>query len=238
MPTIHNLKISPEKLNVLRRIGTGDQRPANTQIQQMMNELLDEYLQSIPLHPIIVYKIHSISGVQSDRVYFDSDTYLTSESIAALYPRVKAVAVAICTIGADLENKVKELMGSGEQLRGFVLDGIGNAALDALAEETCHIIKAEATSLGYTSGSPLSPGMPGIAISEQQTLFKLARAKERDIALTSQNFMVPVKSLSMVICIGLKIPTWSKSEMCDRCNLHKTCRYKMRPDECKFDKIY
>jgi hypothetical protein len=226
MPVLRDLKIFPDRLNALRRTGLSG-RLNKTRIQQMTRDLVDEYLQTTLFHPILIYEFHNICSVKCSRIHFDSDTFLTSEPIASTYPGAKAIAVAICTIGSDLEKRVRQLVERGEQLRGFALDAIGNAALDALAEETCAIVKKEAASAGYTASSPLSPGMPGIALAEQPVLFKLARANEADVTLTPQGFMVPAKSLSMLFCIGKVMPTWSKPEMCERCNLQQSCRYRL-----------
>jgi len=40
-------------------------------------------------------------------------------------------------------------------------------------------------------------------------------------------FMVPRKSISMVIGIGPQMTTWTKAEACASCNLSKTCRYRI-----------
>jgi len=90
-------------------------------------------------------------------------------------------------------------------------------------------VRREALSRGYQASSPLSPGMPGFSISEQWQLFKLVPAEEIGVSLNPSGMMVPRKSTSMVIGVGMKMPTWTQAEVCDRCSLKRTCPYKVAP---------
>lgn len=47
------------------------------------------------------------------------------------------------------------------------------------------------------------------------------------VQLSSSGMMIPRKSFSMVIGFGAEMPTWTRAEACARCNLAKTCRYKV-----------
>ena len=127
-----------------------------------------------------------------------------------------------------LEEKVTEYFTRNDPLRAVILDGIGNTAVDSLAQETCQLIKQEAASRNYEASSPFSPGMTGWPISEQWHLFRLVPAEQIGVRLTSSAMMVPRKSISLVIGIGQDMPIWTQSEVCDRCNLKKTCHYRVR----------
>jgi hypothetical protein len=70
--------------------------------------------------------------------------------------------------------------------------------------------------------------MPGFSISQQWPMAQLAPIKEIGLQLTSSGMMNPQKSISMIIGFGKEMPTWSRSEACARCNLAKTCRYRVR----------
>jgi len=109
----------------------------------------------------------------------------------------------------------------------MLLDGIGSAAVDILAQESCHLIAHKAAELGLQAGSPVNPGMPGLPITEQQNILDLAHADKIDVSLTSSGIMVPRKSTSVVIAIGNNMDTWTQEEVCARCNLRETCLYTM-----------
>ena len=113
-------------------------------------------------------------------------------------------------------------------MQALILDGIGSAAVDSLAQEACHFINREASSHGHQASSPISPGMPGLPISEQWQLFQLVPAEQIGVHLTSSAMMVPRKSVSMIIGIGPDMPTWTQAEVCNRCGINKTCHYRVR----------
>jgi len=109
----------------------------------------------------------------------------------------------------------------------MLLDGIGSAATDTLAQEACKIIADEASSRGQQVSSPVNPGMPGLPLTEQWNLLELASASEIGVILTSSGIMVPRKSTSMVMGIGPQMKTWTRAEVCAHCSLRKTCPYRI-----------
>jgi hypothetical protein len=180
------------------------------------------------IKPAISYKIYQISYIHQDQIHLSNDVVLQSAFIASTLSTAREIAAVICTIGLELEQKATDYFRKNEPLRGFILDGIGSTAVDLLFKEACHIISCDASTRNYQASSPVSPGMPGLAISQQQLLFELAPAKEIGVHLTSLQIMVPRKSTSMVICLGPEMATWTKAEVCSRCNLKKTCQYRVR----------
>jgi hypothetical protein len=147
--------------------------------------------------------------------------------LSSLLPRAKEVAVVVCTIGPRLEEQVTDYTSRGELLRGTLLDGIGSAAVDLLTEEACGFVAGEVASHGYETSSPISPGMPGLPITKQRQLLKLALAKKIGVSLTSGGIMIPRKSVSMIIGIGPKMTKWTRTEVCNRCHLKETCPYRI-----------
>ena len=151
--------------------------------------------------------------------------------LPSTFPEAKELAVVVCTIGPRLEKQVVDYSKDGETLRAMLLDSIGSAAIDVLAQEACKFITGKASSRGYQVSSPINPGMPGLPITAQWQLLKMVPAREIGVSLTSSGIMVPQKSTSMLIGLGPKMPTWTQAEVCARCNLKKTCLYKIRTRE-------
>ncbi len=227
MPIIHNIPLNLDIEHVLRHQGMSQRSRRQPQIMAMVHEFLSTESYLPLLEPAIAYKLHSITDRSPDYVYLSDDKVLHGRLIPSVLPSAKELALILCTIGPKLEKEVAELFEQNEPLRGTLLDGIGSAAMDSLAEEACQIIQKEASSRGYQASSPLNPGMPGLPISEQQHLFELVPAEEIGVHLTPLQIMIPRKSVSMVIGIGQEMSTWTRAEACGRCNLNKTCRYKI-----------
>ena len=165
--------------------------------------------------------------MRQGRAYLSENKSLLSPFLISTLPSAKELAVIVCTIGPKLEEKAAQFFRHDEPLRALLLDGIGSAAVDSLSEEACRILAQKAATRGYQTSSPISPGMFGLPISEQQHLFELLPAEEIGVCLTSAQIMVPCKSVSMVIGIGPKMATWTKAEVCRHCKLKKNCRHKV-----------
>ena len=225
MPVIDNIALTMGIEQVLRRQGIQDCLKLQPHLMVLLRELLSTANEL--LEPAIAYESHTITEVRHDRLCLEDGTVLCSSLLSSVVAQAQELGVMVGTIGPHLEEKVAAYFGSNEPLRGLLLDGIGSAAVDCLAQEACQFMNREALSRGYNASSPLSPGMPGWPISEQQHLFRLVPTEQIGVRLTSSAMMVPLKSISMVIGIGPDMPTWKQAEVCDRCSLKGTCRHKV-----------
>jgi hypothetical protein len=192
-----------------------------------MLELIASAKNAHLLEPAIAYEIHRITEKDRRHLSLEGNIIVGGSLLSCLLPDAKELVGVVCTIGPKLEKQVTEYFSRDEPLRGALLDGIGSAAVDSLTEEVCKLITAEASSRGYQASSPIAPGMPGLPIAEQRELFRMVPAREIGVSLRSSGIMVPRKSASMLIGIGPQVKTWTRAEVCARCNLRKTCLYRI-----------
>jgi len=227
MPVIRDIPLSLKTREILRREGFRGYSKIRPQIKSLILELLTGVKESHLLEPAIAYEIYKITEVNQGHVSLEDKLAIAGPLLPSLLPEAKELAIVVGTIGPKLEKKVTDYTNRNEPLRGMLLDGIGSAAVDSLTEEACKFITGEAQSRGYQASSPISPGMPGLPITEQWQLFKMVPVKEIGVSLTSSGVMVPRKSASMVIGIGPKMKTWTRAEVCAHCRLRKTCPYRI-----------
>ncbi len=226
MPVITNINLSLKLNQVLRRQGIANKPGPPPQVKSLIRELLSAVRNDHLLKPSIAYDIYSIIDIGEGGVHLEGNFALHGSIFLRVLPQAKQLGVAVGTIGAELEMRVTEDFNRKQSLRGTLLDGIGSAAVDRLSEEVCRLMRDEASSRGYQSSSPVNPGMPGFPVSEQGQLLALVPAEEIGVRLTSSGMMVPRKSISVVIGLGLQMPTWTQAEVCARCHLSKTCPYR------------
>lgn len=166
------------------------------------------------------YKIHSLTH---ERLSLGDKRVLSGRLIVEHLAPCREVAVILCTIGGQLEEVVSQLILE-DPLRGLALDGMGNAAIEVLANNVCHQLEAQAQKAGYSTTIPLSPGMIGWSVDVgQRQIFSLVDGKSIGVTLEESSMMRPRKSISMVVGIGEELPV--KSRTCDYCSLRETCRY-------------
>ena len=227
MTVIHDIHLTLETQQVLRRQGIREYSATKPGINNVIDELLLDIEANHLLEPAFAYEIHHITGIDQHYLSLAGNTGLNSPLLSSFLLPADELAIVVGTIGANLERQVKHLLDGSEPLLGLLLDGIGNAAIDSLVGEVCRVIADIARLRGYQASSPFSPGMPGFLITEQWPLFKLVPAGQIGVSLTTTGIMVPLKSVSMVIGMGQQVMVWIQAEFCARCNLSSTCRYRV-----------
>jgi cobalamin-dependent methionine synthase I len=131
------------------------------------------------------------------------------------------VAAAVCTIGPELE----KLASAQEDLvLALALDGLGNAAVETIAQQVCQRLGEQAQTAGLEAGTPLSPGEPDWPVEVgQPQVFTLVNAEAAGVRLTEGGMMVPKKSVSFVLGIGQNM---DKTDACELCSMNERCRYR------------
>ncbi len=228
MPVIRDIPLSLKTKEVLRRQGFRGHSKIRPEITKLILELLASVESAHLLEPAAAYEIHPITEMSHRQSPQESKAVVHGLLLPPLLTEAKELAAVVCTIGPKLEKQATDYFSRGEPLRGVLLDGIGNAAVDSLTKEICKLITGEASSRGYQASSPISPGMPGLPIAEQWHLLKLVPVGKIGVSLTSSGIMVPRKSASMVIGIGPQMITWTRAEVCAHCSLRKTCPYRIQ----------
>jgi hypothetical protein len=228
VPVIRDIPLSLKTREVLRREGFRGQTKVRPEIKSLILELLASVKKTHLLEPAMAYEIYRITEMSHWQVILEDNFVVSSPLLPSLLPEAKELAIVVGTIGPKLEEQVTDYFNRGEPLRSLLLDGIGSAAVDSLAQEVCKFMTAKALSRGYQASSPISPGMPGLPITEQWQVLELANATEIGVSLTATGVMVPRKSTSMVIGIGRQMKTWTRAEACAHCNLQKTCLYRIQ----------
>lgn len=143
---------------------------------------------------------------------------------AYIDPAMPLVAV-VCTIGDQLERRVRDLAASGESARATILDAIGSAAAEEVADRCNQLICAMAAFTDYAPDARRSPGYGGWEVSEQALIFDLLRPGEIGVALTDRFSMIPRKSVSFVVPLEGGPLGSAAGERCRHCGLDD-CAYK------------
>lgn len=136
--------------------------------------------------------------------------------------QLTALACGACTIGTKLEQRVAALFAERRASLAVALDELGNELLIAVSRRTQDRMQAEVTRRGLTMAGELRPGDPGMALSAQAAVLRLAQAETIGISVNPEHLMHPLKSLTMVLGVGVDLPTvnWSR---CDSCPTRDKC---------------
>ena len=109
------------------------------------------------------------------------------------------ITLVVCTIGGALEERVAELTGEGRVARAMLLDAIGSAAVEAVADRSNLRICEEALRAGLDPGPRVSPGYGAWKLEDQAWLFRQLAPKEIGVTLNDSGMMTPRKSISYAV---------------------------------------
>ena len=229
MPVLKNWNLSIGVDQVLRAIGADPQvlrsrRPALVKTAEW------SLREGLPLlEPKVLYLQAAVKGFRHERLELDNpkgagrNLFLKGPLIGQHLGPAEQVIVIVCTIGVSLENIASELMRT-DPLWGWMMDGLGSAAVETLALEACNYFEDQAARNGMHTSLPLSPGMIGWPVEQgQPQIFSLVDGQDVGITLTSSDQMIPRKTLSMVLGVGANIGRGGRT--CDYCSLSETCQY-------------
>jgi len=135
------------------------------------------------------------------------------------------VAVAVCTIGPALEERAAAHARAGDSARAMILDAMGSAAAEAVADRCNGRICDRALREGLSPDRRRSPGYGGWDVAEQRLLFAQVDAARIGVTLGEGGMMAPVKSVSFLVPLTGGKPGARSGGRCSRCGF-LACEYR------------
>jgi len=179
------------------------------------------------MEPRVVYRAGTISG-RSDDVLVVGGERLQIPGIGRLWGPLDAVGAGICTVGEPIERRVRELFDARELPLAIMLDSVGSAAVESLAEYVNDALCQAALPRGLRVTNRISPGYAGWDTAEQSALFRLCPGAPIGVALNSACFMAPIKSITFLVGIGPEARVDHYFTQCRRCWM-RDCAYRRAP---------
>ena len=224
MPILEGIPFKVEVDQVLKAQGADPQiiRKRKPQLVKFAEKALE---QGLPLlEPKVIFQEFNVLSQKHEQLQLEDQGKLKGKIVAEQLAGAEKVVLIICTIGSRLEEYSLDQIKK-DPVAGLALEGVGSAAVEALANEVCNYFEEKAHKENLNTTIPLSPGMVGWPVKEgQEQIFKLLDAQKIGVSLTSSSLMLPRKTLSMAIGIGTDIKAGGKT--CDYCAMNERCQYK------------
>jgi len=214
------LKITPRE--VLRLQGYKKDGNPEAEVARILDQAIQEGYQLI--EPKVIYDEISVVGVKDDRIKLEGGLTLGNKNILKSWRNLELLGIALCTIDLALENRVSELFAKGDYALALMLDSVGSAAVESLADSANYYICHKAKNLGFKVGSRLSPGYGKWGLKEQRTIFSLVPGDKIGVRLTKRYMMIPRKSVSFCVGIGRELID-EQGNPCRYCEL-EGCPYR------------
>ena len=185
------------------------------------------------VEPRVLSKQLKVKSLKHERLELEGDITLSGSLVAQHLAAAEVVIAILCTVGSKVDQNASEVM-ERDMVLGLAIDGVGSAAVEALANAYCRNIEMKAEEDGFMTTIPLSPGMIGWPVEDGQPLiFEILDSDKIGVELTSHSLMVPRKSLSMLIGLGSELG--NRGSTCDFCTMKDTCRYQDHYNQVEHD---
>lgn len=175
------------------------------------------------LEPKVLTRQLAVKSLRHEKLELEGNFFLSGPMVTTHLRSAQSVFAVICTVGSEVHKYASSAMENNLVL-GLAIDGVGSAAVEALANAVCRDIEFQVGASGLQTTIPLSPGMVGWPVEDgQPILFEILDPAQIGVELTPHKLMIPQKTLSMLIGVGSDFDT--SASTCDYCAMRETCRY-------------
>lgn len=220
-----SLQIDPDEVLRFQGYKKGGEQPA-PEVREIYARALEEGDRLV--EPRAVYRAVPVGALGRDSITVAGGVELRIPEIGRLWGTVESVGGVVCTIGAALESRVRELWDSRELPLAVMLDSVGSAAVECLAEYVNDLLCQVALVERLKVTNRVSPGYAGWDVSEQRLLWRLCPGDPAGVILNRACFMTPTKSISFLVGIGAEARVDHYFTQCRRCWM-KACAYRRAP---------
>lgn len=160
-------------------------------------------------------EISNINNLLDIKVYIEeidlNNHEFKGEYIQDCFKSSKKAYAILYTIGAKIEEKIQYNINNNDMMRGLILDKVGIVALDYINEN----IKSYLANInnGLNISHEIYPGDKGFDVENQKHIYNYLINEH--ITINEYNQMNPIKSIAMVICMGLCKNLKSRCENCN-----------------------
>jgi hypothetical protein len=219
------LRIDPAEVLRFQGYRTGRDLPS-AEVEAISRQALAEGERLI--QPRAVYRAVAVVGQEPDALTLAGDVRFRIPEIGRLWGRLGRVGLAVCTVGAGLERRVARLWEARELPLAAMLDSVGSAAVECLAEYVNDLLCQAALPEGLRVTNRVSPGYAGWDVADQRLLFDLCPGGAAGVTLNSACFMVPTKSITFMVGIGPEARVDHYFTQCRRCWM-RDCAFRRAP---------
>jgi hypothetical protein len=220
-----HMDIEVDSRQVCRYLGYKADIEPSPRIASLLDECMGLARQL--LQPAYSHIFKDIQAVRGSQVFVEDGLVLRGNSISRLLSKCAKVALFVLTIGGALEEMAGRLANEGLIVKAYVLDAIGSAAAEKLADLVQDSIASAARAEGLCISRRFSPGYCDWDIGQQQIVFSALGGEFAGVHLTEDCLMVPQKSVSGLIGMGRcdgGVDTYNPCDMCGK----RTCPWRRK----------
>jgi hypothetical protein len=196
---IKDIKITIDFNQVLKELGF---KQVSSVLTPPMEKMVREEIERAQglINPQAIVINFSLTSVTEKEIITDCDSlYFKTRYLAKNLSGCTKASLFICTLGSKLEERVKDYFAEGEQTRAYIMNGIGSAAAEEVAEYVNQMIIKEAEGEGFKTVRRFSPGYGDWNLSDQKAILKTLNPSSIGVSLAERCIMIPEKSITAIV---------------------------------------
>lgn len=215
-----NDRLQVSKQKIYNSIGYHDEYEPSTRIVSLVDDYVRNYHDF--LSPAYSHAVRDIKSIKGSRITISDSIIFKSKILADLLKRCDKIVVFALTIGNYLEEMVDYLSENGLVVQATVLDAIGSGTAEKLAANVEDSVRLIAQTDDMVISRRFSPGYCDWDVSQQAMVFQTLDRDSCGIHLTDSMLMIPRKSVSGIIGLGLPGKGIEEFNPCQTCR-EKDC---------------
>ncbi len=225
MPIIDDIDISFEAGELEKLPGLQCRSKISKRMSAMVSEIIADITQDNLIHPSFTYGIVPVQSMHRGTIELEQGTRLYAPLLAHRLERATSLAFGVATIGNAISETIDQLFQAGKQFKAILMEEIANAYLYKVSMQLQHQVEEAAGTQDLQTSGTLAPGDDGFDLDEQDRVLALAGAAGINVSLSESFMMTPRHSISNVIGIGQRMPSWTQLENCSLCAARDRCRH-------------
>lgn len=219
---LEGIPVAIDKQEILRIRGHHKNEKPSAAIQEILEKAMEDFHSF--LQPKATF-IEMEARITKESINLENGLVLHNPDGVKAWQNADHLVAVVCTIGPVLGQRVSELSAQGANTAALVLDSIGSAAVESVADHVNRCICQGAAQRGMKAGSRLSPGYGAWPLEDQRVIFAMVPAERIGVHLNEQGIMIPMKSISFCLGMGRNLEAPKGLHPCQYCNL-KNCQYR------------
>jgi len=220
---LDNFEVAIDPQVILAVHGYGAEKKPRQTIIDMVSRIAEEAGGLI--RPRAIYREFTVARLDTESVTLENGIQLgIGRKIGSLWEGSRALGIALCTLGPELEDRVSVLMEEGEGMQALNLDIAGTIALGIVGYQVQHMACGRLSAEGVETGPWLNPGYIGWPLTDQRLIFSMLPAGSIGVELNDSCMMIPKKSVT--VCAGIGVSGSSAGfNRCRHCGVAK-CQFR------------
>ena len=166
-----------------------------------------------------------IDNCLHDRFELQGGTRIGGGPVMEVLRGAQELVVAVCTIGAAVDEKVRGYQADNDHFKAFLLDELASWGVDQVRQGLYLVLEDELQAKDWRISTMLSPGESAWTVDDQRVIFDILDTSKIGVSLNDSCLMTPLKSLSMIMGIGTQPMGVEGLTNCDFCSMQEKCKY-------------